>query len=108
LFKELKIGLNEEEYNLIIAQNNLVLLRSLVLRALGRLVLDSCEGKKERLFVVIGVLALLRRPLICPLLGSGVRSAEFNNEAIFSHAFGWVIFANDFIFFKFLICKFLA
>lgn len=39
LFKELKIGLNEEEYNLIIAQNNLVLLlcSRLVLRDLGLL-----------------------------------------------------------------------
>lgn len=38
LFKELKIGLNEEEYNLIIAQNNLVL--RLVLRDLGLVRID--------------------------------------------------------------------
>ena len=94
LFKELKIGLNEEEYNLIIDQNNLVL--RLVLRDLGRL--DSCEGSEDGLLVVIEALA---RPLISPLLGSGVLSAEFNNEAIFSQAFGWVTFANDFIFLKF-------
>lgn len=63
------------------------------------------EGWNERLLVVIEALA---RPQFCPLFGSGVRSAEFNNEAIFSQAFGWVTFANNFIFFKFLIYKSLA
>lgn len=53
------------------------------------------------------------RLLICPLLGNGVRSAEFNNEAIFSQAFGWLtlvkkLLKKNFFLLKFLIYKFLA